>query len=172
MAPVAHGLLSGHMSDDTTFVPDDWRHASSVFQGNAFRSNLQVVGRLDRFAREELRCSVSQLAVAWALAHPAVHVAIVGSRRTIAFIRDLPVTSPRRHTLCTEPPPSPWRLRLMSLGGVGGVFIERSGLPRTRLVRRRTHVFDKCWLRGGRPGTSRRCRDHRPRAPDHSPPCL
>src|SRR5947207_14729732 len=82
MAPVAHGLLSGHMSEDTTFVPDDWRHASSVFQGEAFRSNLQVVGRLDRFARAELRCSVSQLAVAWALAHPAVHVAIVGSRRS------------------------------------------------------------------------------------------
>jgi hypothetical protein len=80
--PLAHGLLSGHMSEDTEFAADDWRSASPVFQGEAFRSNLDVVRRLERFARAELGCSVSQLAVGWTLSHPAVQVAIVGSRRS------------------------------------------------------------------------------------------
>jgi aryl-alcohol dehydrogenase-like predicted oxidoreductase len=40
-----------------------------------------MVRELERFARDELDCSVSQLAVAWTLANPAVHVAIVGALR-------------------------------------------------------------------------------------------
>ena len=80
--PLAHGLLSGHMSEDTKFSADDWRSASPVFQGDAFRRNLEVVGRLERFARADLGRSVGQLAVAWTLSHPAVQVAIVGSRRS------------------------------------------------------------------------------------------
>jgi aryl-alcohol dehydrogenase-like predicted oxidoreductase len=80
--PLAHGLLSGHMTEDTRFPADDWRSASPVFQGDAFRRNLEVVRRLESFARAELGCSVSQLAVAWTLSHPAVQVAIVGSRRS------------------------------------------------------------------------------------------
>jgi aryl-alcohol dehydrogenase-like predicted oxidoreductase len=39
-----------------------------------------VVSALDRFAQLELGTSVSRLAIAWALANPAVHVAIVGTR--------------------------------------------------------------------------------------------
>ena len=39
-----------------------------------------MVDRLAEFAQQH-GCTVSQLAVAWALANPAVHVAIVGSRR-------------------------------------------------------------------------------------------
>jgi hypothetical protein len=39
-----------------------------------------VVADLKRLAREELGITLSQLAIAWTLANPAVHVAIVGSR--------------------------------------------------------------------------------------------
>lgn len=80
--PLAHGLLSGHMSESTRFAPDDWRHASAVFQGEAFRRNLEVVRQLEGFAEAELGCSVSQLAIGWTRAHPSVDVAIVGSRRS------------------------------------------------------------------------------------------
>ncbi len=78
--PLAHGLLTGTMQGDVAFANDDWRSGSPAFQGNAFERNLEVVDRLKRFAGERFGCSVAQLAVAWTLAHPAVHVAIVGAR--------------------------------------------------------------------------------------------
>ena len=80
-SPLASGLLTGAIDEDTTFAPDDWRRASPLFNGDAFRRNLEIVGELSDLAVDELGCSVSRLAIAWALANPAVHVAIVGSRR-------------------------------------------------------------------------------------------
>jgi aryl-alcohol dehydrogenase-like predicted oxidoreductase len=76
---IAHGLLTGAMDQSTTFAPEDWRSASPMFEGEAFERNLRTVGELERFAQERGH-SVSQLAIAWALANPAVDVAIVGSR--------------------------------------------------------------------------------------------
>jgi aryl-alcohol dehydrogenase-like predicted oxidoreductase len=78
--PLAHGLLTGSMREDTRFASDDWRSQSPMFQGDSYRRNLATVGELERFA-EERGHTVSQLAIAWTLAQPAVHVAIVGSRR-------------------------------------------------------------------------------------------
>lgn len=78
--PLAHGLLGGQMGEETTFPDDDWRSRSSVFAGEAFRRNLEVVQRLSELAAER-GTTVSQLAIAWTLANPAVHVAIVGARR-------------------------------------------------------------------------------------------
>jgi aryl-alcohol dehydrogenase-like predicted oxidoreductase len=77
--PLAHGLLSGAMDAETTFAVGDWRAHSPLFSGEAFQRNLQTVAELERFA-QGCGCSVSQLAIAWTLAHPAVQVAIVGSR--------------------------------------------------------------------------------------------
>jgi len=74
-----HGLLSGAIDEDTTFPEDDWRGQSDLFQGENLKRNVEVVRRLDELARESGR-SVSQLALAWVLANPAVHVAIVGTR--------------------------------------------------------------------------------------------
>jgi aryl-alcohol dehydrogenase-like predicted oxidoreductase len=78
--PLAHGLLTGAMDEHTTFADDDWRSQSPVFKGETFRRNLEAVGELERFAADELGTSVAQLAIAWTLANPAVHVAIVGAR--------------------------------------------------------------------------------------------
>jgi aryl-alcohol dehydrogenase-like predicted oxidoreductase len=78
--PLAHGLLSGRLSADQRFAPDDWRARSTVFRGEAFRRNLEVVAALEQLAHDELGVPVSRLAVAWTLANPAVHVAIVGTR--------------------------------------------------------------------------------------------
>jgi len=80
--PLAHGLLSGGMSAATRFAPDDWRSKSDVFRGERYRRNLEIVSALERFAQFELGTTVSRLAIAWTLANPAVHVAIVGTRNS------------------------------------------------------------------------------------------
>jgi aryl-alcohol dehydrogenase-like predicted oxidoreductase len=78
--PLAHGLLSGAIDEETTFEASDWRAESPLFQGETLRRNVAAVRRLEQLA-SELGTSVSALAIAWTLAHPAVDVAIVGARR-------------------------------------------------------------------------------------------
>jgi aryl-alcohol dehydrogenase-like predicted oxidoreductase len=77
--PLAHGLLTGSLDETTTFPVGDWRARSPIFRGARFERALAVVAELGDFARQR-GFTVAQLAVAWTLAHPAVHVAIVGSR--------------------------------------------------------------------------------------------
>lgn len=78
--PLAHGLLSGHLRVDTQFSQDDWRSHSPDFRGDALTRNLHAAAELEQIANHELGVPVSQLAVAWTLANPAVHVAIIGTR--------------------------------------------------------------------------------------------
>jgi aryl-alcohol dehydrogenase-like predicted oxidoreductase len=78
--PLAHGLLTGGIDEETKFAPDDWRAESPDFDGEAFERSLEAVRELSEFAREALGCSVAQLAIAWVLANPAVDVALVGAR--------------------------------------------------------------------------------------------
>jgi aryl-alcohol dehydrogenase-like predicted oxidoreductase len=84
--PLAHGLLTGAIDEDTSFEASDWRAASPLFQGESLRHNLEAVRRLEQLANQ-LGLTVSALAIAWTLAHPAVHVAIVGARHA-AHIED------------------------------------------------------------------------------------
>jgi aryl-alcohol dehydrogenase-like predicted oxidoreductase len=77
--PLAHGLLSGRMTEHTTFAADDWRSKSDLFIGDTFRRNLAVVRELTDFAARR-GATVAQLAIAWTLANAAVNVAIVGAR--------------------------------------------------------------------------------------------
>jgi aryl-alcohol dehydrogenase-like predicted oxidoreductase len=79
--PLAHGLLTGTLNAHTRFNHDDWRNRSAAFRGATFRQNLATVRALEIFAAS-LDLSASQLAIAWALSNPAVHVAIVGARKT------------------------------------------------------------------------------------------
>ena len=78
--PLAHGLLSGRVTPETTFAADDWRSHSPDFTGKTFARNLRVTGRSQEFAAS-LGVSLPRLAVAWTLSHPAVDVAIIGARR-------------------------------------------------------------------------------------------
>jgi aryl-alcohol dehydrogenase-like predicted oxidoreductase len=77
--PLSHGLLSGHF-DPSKLADDDWRHGHEPFEGEALERNLEVVERLKEFA-EQRGHTLPQLAVAWVLAQPGVHVAITGARR-------------------------------------------------------------------------------------------
>jgi aryl-alcohol dehydrogenase-like predicted oxidoreductase len=79
-SPLAHGLLTGKFDEGTSFAGDDWRSSSDVFEGDEFRTNLEKVRELERFAGE-IGHTVTELAVAWTLAQPGVHVAIVGARK-------------------------------------------------------------------------------------------
>lgn len=77
--PLAHGLLTGTLTESSTFDATDWRGRSPVFAGDAYRDNLAVVRELATFAADH-GMTVSQLAIAWTLANSDVHVSIVGAR--------------------------------------------------------------------------------------------
>ncbi len=77
--PLSHGLLSGKF-DPSTLAEDDWRRGHEPFEGDNLERNLEVVERLKEFA-EARGHTLPQLAVAWVLAQPGVHVAITGARR-------------------------------------------------------------------------------------------
>ncbi len=76
---LAHGLLGGSFTPQTTFAPDDWRSQHESFHGKGFAWNVAVVERLKCVAQRQ-GMTIAQLAVAWVLAQPAVDVAIVGAR--------------------------------------------------------------------------------------------
>ena len=77
--PLSHGLLSCSF-DPSKLGDDDWRHDHEPFQGDALERNLEAVERLKEFATARGK-TLPQLAVAWVLAQPGVHVAISGARR-------------------------------------------------------------------------------------------
>jgi aryl-alcohol dehydrogenase-like predicted oxidoreductase len=77
--PLSHGLLSGRF-DPSTLAEDDWRRGHEPFEGDHLERNLEVVERLREFA-EQRGHTLPQLAVAWVLAQPGLHVAITGARR-------------------------------------------------------------------------------------------
>ncbi len=77
--PLAQGLLGGTFTEATTFGPGDWRSHSPAFTGAGLARNLRVVAELRDFASRR-GATIAQLAVAWVLAHPAVHVAIIRPR--------------------------------------------------------------------------------------------
>jgi aryl-alcohol dehydrogenase-like predicted oxidoreductase len=79
-SPLGSGLLSGALRQDTEFAAGDWRGRSPVFRGKPLRRNLGVTAELQHYAQTRLGATVSQLAIAWVLAQPGIHVAIVGSR--------------------------------------------------------------------------------------------
>jgi aryl-alcohol dehydrogenase-like predicted oxidoreductase len=83
-SPLASGLLTGTLHEDSVFEPGDWRAGSEAFRGEILRRNLAVVKKLVDLASAR-GLSIGQLAIAWVLAQPGVHAAIVGARgvRTI-----------------------------------------------------------------------------------------
>jgi len=77
--PLAHGVLSGTMTPQTTFPAGDWRGSSADFKGEKLARDLEVVDRLKQYAAAH-EITLPQLAIAWAISNPAVNVAIVGAR--------------------------------------------------------------------------------------------
>jgi aryl-alcohol dehydrogenase-like predicted oxidoreductase len=84
--PLAHGLLTGTIHSDSKFAASDWRSKSDIFKGEGFLGNLEIVAQLQRLAAD-LNITISQLAIAWVLAQPGVHVAIVGAQN-LPYLQD------------------------------------------------------------------------------------
>jgi aryl-alcohol dehydrogenase-like predicted oxidoreductase len=78
-SPLGRGMLTGKYNRESTFPLDDVRAVDTAFQGRMFEINLSCVERLRRPAANSNR-TLTQLAVAWALSHPAVSVALVGAK--------------------------------------------------------------------------------------------
>jgi aryl-alcohol dehydrogenase-like predicted oxidoreductase len=93
--PLAHGLLTGKMSADTTFPAGDWRADSELFADDAFPERVAVVRELEEVARESGRAGgVAELAVAWVLRRPEVTSAIVGARSAEQATRNAALAGP------------------------------------------------------------------------------
>jgi aryl-alcohol dehydrogenase-like predicted oxidoreductase len=81
-SPMQSGLLSGKMSRErlASLPTGDWRRRAKWFQEPILTQALNLVDILRDIGEHEGR-SAAEIAVAWALHHPAVTGAIVGARR-------------------------------------------------------------------------------------------
>jgi aryl-alcohol dehydrogenase-like predicted oxidoreductase len=83
---LGHGLLTGAFTSATTFEAGrDWRAAGvafgqPIFRGDNLKTNVGVVERIRREIAEPRGVAVSQIALAWVLANPAISTALVGAR--------------------------------------------------------------------------------------------
>jgi aryl-alcohol dehydrogenase-like predicted oxidoreductase len=83
---LGHGLLTGAFTAATAFDPArDWRaggvaFGQPIFRGENMKTNVGVVERLRREVAEPRGVPLSQIALAWVLANPAISTALVGAR--------------------------------------------------------------------------------------------
>jgi aryl-alcohol dehydrogenase-like predicted oxidoreductase len=83
---LGHGLLTGAFTASTAFDPArDWRgngvaFGQPIFKGDNFKTNVAVAERLRKEVAEPRGVPLSQIALAWVLANPAVSTALVGAR--------------------------------------------------------------------------------------------
>jgi aryl-alcohol dehydrogenase-like predicted oxidoreductase len=86
--PLASGLLSGKMTADREFSPDDHRNFNregeafdrgETFSGVNFETDLRAAEELKELVPEGY--TLAQLALRWILMHPAVSCAIPGAKR-------------------------------------------------------------------------------------------
>jgi aryl-alcohol dehydrogenase-like predicted oxidoreductase len=83
---LGHGLLTGAFTATTTFEAGrDWRaggvaFGQPIFRGDNLKTNVGVAERLRREVAEPRGVPLSQIALAWVLANPAVSTALVGAR--------------------------------------------------------------------------------------------
>jgi len=80
-SPMSSGLLTGRMTREriAAMPDDDWRRHDPRFQEPELSRNLEIVDRL-RVVAERYDTVPGTVAIAWTLANPAVHGAIVGFR--------------------------------------------------------------------------------------------
>lgn len=78
-SPLGRGFLSGQLKTSEDLEAGDQRRNWPRFQGENFRKNLDLVRRVEEIAREK-KCTSSQLALAWVLAHEDI-VPIPGTKR-------------------------------------------------------------------------------------------
>jgi aryl-alcohol dehydrogenase-like predicted oxidoreductase len=78
-SPLGRGFLTGAFRSAADLHADDRRRLFPRFSGDNFARNLRLVDALEEIARD-LKCSASQLALAWLLARGSDIVPIPGTR--------------------------------------------------------------------------------------------
>ncbi|WP_119069538.1 aldo/keto reductase [Aggregatilinea lenta] len=78
-SPLAKGLLTGKYTADTVFPPDDERSWLPSFQGESFRTDLDIAGKLEALARDK-DLTLVQFAIAWLLRDPVITCVLVGAK--------------------------------------------------------------------------------------------
>jgi aryl-alcohol dehydrogenase-like predicted oxidoreductase len=78
--PFDEGSLTGAISEQTTFPPEDFR--SHYFSGDRKRQVVDRIEKLRRFLDGEAK-SLSELALRFTLNHPAVSTVIPGMRKSM-----------------------------------------------------------------------------------------
>jgi aryl-alcohol dehydrogenase-like predicted oxidoreductase len=86
-SPLGRGMLTGQIKKNE-FGEGDFRRISPRFQGENFRRNLELVGRVEQMAKEK-GCTAAQLALAWVLAQGEDIVPIPGTKRRKYLDEDL-----------------------------------------------------------------------------------
>ncbi len=84
---LAHGLLAGAFTPETSFDEDDWRSNGiafniPLFTEEVFARNVAAVDDLKTIAARHGK-TVAHLALRWVLSNPVVSVALVGFRRPV-----------------------------------------------------------------------------------------
>jgi aryl-alcohol dehydrogenase-like predicted oxidoreductase len=79
-SPLGRGFLTGQFTRFEDFPEDDYRRFSPRFQGENFYKNLDLVGGIEKIAKEK-GCTPAQLALAWVLAQDHNIVPIPGTKR-------------------------------------------------------------------------------------------
>ena len=95
--PLAHGLLTGRMTEATTFAPDDWRSKSAAFRGETFSRNLRIVDDLEAFAEAIADILLDEFAASW------VRVRVVKPRK-FDNVQTVGVQIERRARCCGAAP--------------------------------------------------------------------
>ena len=78
-SPLAKGLLTGKYTPDHRFPADDERAGMARFQGEEFRRNLAIAGKLQAIAQER-NLTLIQLAIGWQLRLPGITCVLVGAK--------------------------------------------------------------------------------------------
>jgi aryl-alcohol dehydrogenase-like predicted oxidoreductase len=81
-SPIGRGLLTGAVTDTSTFDGADFRRTSPRFSEENFSPNLELVHRLEEIARAK-DASAAQLALAWVLSQGDDVIPIPGTKRRV-----------------------------------------------------------------------------------------
>jgi len=110
--PLASGLLTGKMSPETTFHPQDHRtliYGGETFSGVKLELGLKAVEALKEVLPEGM--TLTQMALRWILMHDAVTCAIPGAKRPSQVVEN---------TVAADLPP----LDEATMGAVQGIYDE------------------------------------------------
>ena len=85
-SPLGRGFLTGQITSEDDFGPDDFRRGMPRFSGENFTKNLDLVAAVKRMA-DERDCTSGQLALAW-LHHQGADVHPIPGTKRPAYLRE------------------------------------------------------------------------------------